>query len=41
MKILVKSEAPKKRLLLEKCLLFILSEEDPRLNHLFDESEGE
>jgi hypothetical protein len=40
-KMLAKSEAPEKRLLLEKCLLSILSEEDPRLDHLLDESEGE
>jgi len=40
-KMLTKFKAPEKRLLLEKCSLSILMEEDPRLNYLFDESEGE
>jgi hypothetical protein len=38
---LAKSKAPERRLLLEKCPPSTLTEEDPRLDHLLDESEGE
>ncbi len=38
---LTKSKAPEKRLLIEKYPPSTLTEENPRLDHLLDKSEGE